>query len=219
MFENRDYKIKNILKEACVESIQECLEMERRGASRVELCSDLAKSGTTPSFGVVKVAKESLKIPIFVIIRPRGGDFVYDENEMKIMLNDIKIFKEINVDGFVIGILNKENELDYEKNKTLIDEIKKGNNKASITFHMAFDEIPMDSKLSAIDKLVELGINRILTKGCKTKAEDGLENLRKFVEHSNQRIIIMIGGKVTSENYEKIVDFTGCSEVHGTKIV
>lgn len=219
-----------IIKESCVETIEECLNSEKNGASRIELCADLCQGGTTPSYGIVKIAKKLLNIPVFVIIRPRGGNFIYDENELNIMISDIEILKrELNVDGFVFGILTKDNRIDYEKNKIMVDLIKsidrdlgkqnKLNTPSSITFHMAFDCIDDDKKNESIDTLASLGFHRILTKGCSTNAVDGIENIKKYVDYSNGRIGIMPGGKVTYDNYMKFVEYASCTEVHGTKIV
>jgi copper homeostasis protein len=224
----------NIIKESCVETIQECIIAEKKGASRIELCADLHQGGVTPSYGVVQSAKKILKIPVFVIIRPRGGNFNYDEIEMEIMKNDIDILKrDLEVDGFVFGILTEDNLIDYEKNKILVDLIRKideeegikaklqsnNSSRTSITFHMAFDFIQEEKKIESIDLLVSLGFDRILTKGCETNAVDGIENIKKYVEYANGRISIMPGGKVTKDNYKTFLKDTKCFEVHGTKIV
>jgi copper homeostasis protein len=176
------------------------------------------------------VAKKLLNIPVFVIIRPRGGNFTQDENELSIMISDIEILKtDLKVDGFVFGILSEDNQIDIEKNKRLVDLIKSLDNDlkiqnklispTSITFHMAFDCIDEDKKFESIDKLVSLGFDRILTKGCSTNAVDGIENIKKYVEYANGRISVMPGGKVTKDNFMKFVEYAKCSEVHGTKIV
>jgi copper homeostasis protein len=208
--------------EACVENLQQCIKSQELGAHRVELCADLKSAGTTPSYGLVKKCKELIKIPVFVIIRPRGGDFVYDRNEIEIMRNDIEILINLNVDGFVFGILTEHNEVDYDNCKYLIDFVKsfeKDGNKFSLTFHMAFDSIREESKLETIDKIISLGFSRILTKGSLTNATDGIKNLIKYNEYANGKIIIMPGGGVTKDNYSTIAEYTGCLEFHGTKIV
>lgn len=110
--------------EACVETIQQALSAEKKGASRIELCANLKEGGTTPSYGLIKLSKEIISIPIFVIIRPRGGDFVYDEYEIEIMKRDISMCLSLNVDGIVFGILTKTKQLDLIKIKELIDYTK-----------------------------------------------------------------------------------------------
>lgn len=147
------------------------------------------------------------------------------------MLNDIEMCISLNVDGLVFGILNDENRIDYEKNKKLMDHIKfliqekKQKNSENpiknfdVTFHMAFDFIPYHFQFDTIDSLAALGFTRILTKGCISKALDGIENIKKYVSHANGKIIIMPGGGVTKENYMKFVKECNCIEVHGTKIV
>jgi len=162
--------------EVCVETIEQCLSAEEKGADRIELCADLCVGGTTPSYGIVKKAKEILKIPVFVIIRPRGGNFIYNYNEIEIMKYDIESLKSLNVEGFVIGILNKNNEIDWENLTFLTNNC----NNIDLTFHMAFDSINDDSKLQSIDKLISLGFKRILTKGSQFDAPSGIINLKKY---------------------------------------
>jgi copper homeostasis protein len=221
---NESFK-SEILIEACVETYEQCVFAEKNQAHRIELCADLAKGGTTPSFGLIKKVKENLKIPVFVIIRPRGGNFLYSNNEIDIMLYDIHICLSLRIDGFVFGILNSENCVDYYKNKILLNTIRsyeKNNNldnKIQVTFHMAFDEISIEKQKESIDLLVDLGFDRILTKGSKTNAIDGKEQIKRLVEYANNRIIIMPGGGVTKENFYIFIDNCGCKEVHGTKII
>lgn len=199
--------------EACVGNIDEALEAEKRGASRIELCDNLMEGGTTPSFGTIALAKERIKIPFMVIIRPRGGDFCYSDEEFEVMKKDIELCKKLGVYGVVLGILDKENKVDEDRTKELVDMAKP----MKVTFHMAFDEI--EDKESALEALIELGVDRILTKGCKTKAFDGLETIKKLVEESKGRIEILPGGGVTKDNFRDLSQKTGVNEVHGTKIV
>lgn len=202
-----------VIFEACVGNISEALEAEKRGASRIELCDNLMEGGTTPSFGTIELAKEKINIPFMVIIRPRGGDFVYSDEEFIVMKKDIELCKKLGVYGVVLGILDKKNNIDIEKTRELVELSKP----MKVTFHMAFDEIYDKDK--AIEELISLGIDRILTKGCKTKALDGLETIKRLVKISNGRIEILPGGGITKENFKYIVENTGVREVHGTKIV
>jgi copper homeostasis protein len=199
--------------EACVGSYSSAKEAEKRGASRIELCDNLKEGGTTPSYGTIKLAKKNLKIPIFVIIRPRGGDFIYSAEEIEKMKEDIIQCKSLGVDGVVLGILNEDYEVDIDKMASLIEKAQG----MQITFHMAFDEI-LDRK-KAIDTLVTLGVHRILTKGSLGGAIEGKEMLKEFIEYSKGRIIILPGGGVTKDNYHVLREYLGNEEFHGTKIV
>lgn len=203
----------NILKEACVGNFKEAKRADELGANRIELCDNLEVGGTTPSLGTIKMAKEGLKATIFPIIRPRGGDFVFSEEEIQIMETDIEACWSLNIEGIVIGALNSDNTINKEVVKRLVEAAKT----MHITFHMAFDEI--EDKKAAIDQLIELGINRVLTKGGQGKAEDNLKTLKELVDYADGRIHILAGGSVTSQNYQDIVKSTGVREVHGTKIV
>lgn len=202
-----------ILKEACVGSYVEAKRAWELGADRIELCDNLAEGGTTPSFGTIAMSKNNLDLPIFVMIRPRDGNFTYNEEEIKIMESDIEICKELKVDGIVIGALTKDNQLDEKVIKKLISKAEG----LSITYHMAFNQIK--DKKSAIDKLVELGVHRILTKGGTTNAMDNVDELKKLVDYANNRLVILAGGGITQDNYVDIVDKSGVKEVHGRKIV
>lgn len=198
--------------EACVGSFNDAVNAEKRGAHRIELCDNLMEDGTTPSYGTIKKTLDTVNIPIMVIIRPRGGDFEYSEQEADIMIEDIKMCKKINVHGVVIGAL-KNNELDYQLIKKMVEIAKP----LSITFHMAFDSVK--NKKSAIDYLASLGIDRILTKGGNKNALEGKETLKDLVNYANDRIIIMPGKSITRENRDYILQYTGAKEIHGTKVV
>nr|WP_300003392.1 copper homeostasis protein CutC [Tissierella sp.] len=203
----------DILKEACVDSFSEAKRVDELGADRIELCDNLSVGGTTPSLGTIKMAKEKLEAIIFPIIRPRGGNFVFSEEEIKIMEDDIDACWSLNIEGVVIGALKADNTIDEEAVKRLVEAAKTMN----VTFHMAFDEIA-DQK-QALDKLIDLGVNRVLTKGGGGKAEDNLTQLKELVDYAAGRINILAGGSVTRDNYRDIVKATGVKEVHGTKIV
>lgn len=202
-----------MLLEACVGSYEEAKKAEEKGADRIELCDNLSEGGTTPSYGTIYLAKKNLNIPIAVIIRPRGGDFVYSNDEFEIMKRDIMLCKELGVETVVLGILNRDNTIDIERTRELVN-LAKG---LKVTFHMAFDEI--DNKIEALDQLISMGIHRVLTKGCKSCAEEGKLVLKELVEKSEGKITILVGGKVTYENYKELSDFIECKEVHGSKIV
>lgn len=198
--------------EACVGNYNEAVKAEALGAHRIELCDNLLEDGTTPSFGTIKKTINTVKIPVMVIIRPRGGSFEYSKEEAEIMLEDIKMCKELGAYGVVIGAL-KGNKIDLELTKRLVEEAKP----MKITFHMAFDSI--ENKNEAIDDLVNLGVDRILTKGGMENALIGRDALKNLVNYANDRIIIMPGKGVNKENREFILEYTGAKEIHGTKVV
>ena len=203
----------SILLEACVGCYEEAKKAEIQGADRVELCDNLAEGGTTPSYGTIYLAKKNLNIPIAVIIRPRGGDFVYSNDEFEIMKRDIAVCKELGVETVVFGILNKDNKIDIERTNELI-ELASG---LKVTFHMAFDEI--DDKFEALNQLIDMKVDRVLTKGCNTHATDGKKLLKKLIEKSNDMITILVGGGVNYKNYKELSNYIGCKEMHGSKIV
>lgn len=202
-----------ILKEACVGNFLEAKRAYELGAHRIELCDNLMEGGTTPSLGTIKMTVSSLDIPVFPIIRPRGGDFVYSEEEVRIMEEDVEVCKSVGVKGIVIGALTPENKIDEDTIKKLI---KKADG-MKVTFHMAFDSIR--NKKAGLDNLVGLGIHRILTKGGIGDAVSNLDTLRELNRYANDRITILAGGGITRDNYLNLVRSTGVREVHGTKIV
>lgn len=201
-----------MVSEICVESLEQALKGQEKGADRIEFCDNLAQDGTTPSYGNLKIAKKVLKVNIMAIIRPRGGNFEYSDLEKAVMIEDIKKCKELSIHGVVIGAL-KGNEIDYQTVKDLVDCAKP----MSTTFHMAFDEI--ENKEEAIDFLVKIGVDRILTKGGSGSAYENMSKLKKLNEYANNRIIIMPGKGINLENKNEIIEKTGCKEVHGSKIV
>lgn len=198
--------------EACVGNYNEAVLAAEKGADRIELCDNLMEDGTTPSYGTIKKTVEKLEIPVMVIIRPRGGNFTYTEEELEIMKYDIQMCKDLGAYGVVIGAI-KDSKIDIKTIKELVDLAKP----MSITFHMAFDEI--EDKKSAIDELVELGIDRILTKGGSSDAITGKDTLKQLVKYANERICIMPGKGVNIENREYLLEYTGTREIHGSKIV
>ena len=214
--------MENLIKEACITNYNQAKKAFELGANRLELCFDMANDGITPSYGTAKQIKENINIPLFCMIRPRVGNFIFNENEINIMLDDIYILiKYAKIDGIVIGCLNKDNEIDIEANKVLINIAKELNKNIQITFHMAFDEIRdiNNEYQKNIDLLINLGINRILTKGCKQNSFQGKDNIKKYIDYANNRIIIMPGKGITNENYNDIVAFTKCKEIIYKKLI
>lgn len=202
-----------MIKEACVGSFQEAVLAEKNGANRIELCDNLLEGGTTPSYGCMKMAAQYLNIPIFVMIRPRGGDFCYTKEEIESMKEDILIAKSLGIQGIVLGVLTQNKELNLSSLQYLIEAAKP----MKLTFHKAIDE--MENPLEAIPKLIELGFHRILTSGKKERALEGVSFLNKMIEKSKGKIIIVAAGKVTSENIEECSEKIHTNEFHGKQII
>lgn len=202
-----------MIKEACVESFEKSLESQNKGANRIELCENLSVGGTTPSYGTVKICLEKLNIPIFPMIRARGGNFVYSKEEIEIMKEDIKIFKELGIKGIVLGCLTHDNKIDLELTKELVDLAYP----MEVTFHKAIDEI--SNPLDYIDDLANIGIKRILTSGGKATALEGKNLINEMIKKSNGRIKIVVAGKVTKENFSELSNLICADEFHGKLIV
>ena len=202
-----------MIKEACVESFEKALEAQNNGADRIELCENLSVGGTTPSYGTVKICLEKLNIPIFPMIRARGGNFVYSKDEIEIMKEDIKVFKDLGVKGLVLGCLTSDNKIDLELTKTLVDLAYP----MEVTFHKAIDEI--SNPLDYIEDLVNIGIKRILTSGGKATALEGKDLINDMIKKSNGRLKIVVAGKVTKENLNELSNLISADEFHGKLIV
>lgn len=196
--------------EICVDSVESALAAQAGGAQRVELCDNLMEGGTTPSYGAIEIARKLLDIRLHVIIRPRGGDFLYSVTEFEIMKRDIEASKRNGVDGVVIGILDADGNIDTARTRILADLARP----MSVTFHRAFD-VCLDP-FKAVDELAEIGIDRILTSGQEATAVEGMELLAKIVRHAGDRISIMACGNLNERNIAKVIEATGVSEVHFT---
>ncbi|SJZ48419.1 copper homeostasis protein CutC [Porphyromonas cangingivalis] len=196
--------------EICANSIASCIEAERGGASRVELCAGIPEGGTTPSIGMVTCALERVSIPVFPIIRPRGGDFLYTKEEIDTMECDIRMFVDLGVPGVVIGALTAEGRIDKEVCARLI-EAAQGR---QVTLHRAFD---MARDLDeALEDAIALGFDRILTSGGAPTAHEGLSTIRHLVDKSAGRISIMPGCGIGVSNIARIALESGASEFHGS---
>lgn len=202
-----------MIKEVCVESFSEALAAEKRGADRIELCDNLYLGGTTPSYGTIKMAMEKLTIPAFPIIRPRGGNFHYSKEEIEIMKEDIKVCKSLGAKGVVLGVLTTDNKVDFETLKELVDLASP----MEVTFHKAVDEL--ENPVEVIDRFVEIGVKRILSSGTKETALEGKDILNAMIKKADNRIIILIAGKVTSDNFEEVAAAIPYTEYHGKKII
>lgn len=196
--------------EVCANSVTSALAAQMGGAIRVELCDNLPEGGTTPSYSQIALAKKSLSIKVYPIIRPRGGDFLYSDLEFSIMKEDIKVCKSLNCDGVVIGILKADGSIDKERCAELIATAKP----MPVTFHRAFD---MSNDLEqSLEDIIELGCERILTSGGESSAYNGIEILAKLNKKANGRIIIMPGAGISADNIQEIIKITGAIEFHAS---
>ncbi len=201
--------------EICANSAESCVEAARGGAYRVELCAGIPEGGTTPSVGEVCAAIEATQgtgLVINAIIRPRGGDFLYSELEMRAMMVDIETIAGVGVDGLVWGCLTKSGEVDMHKNAELMRVAKARNPKISTTFHRAFDMCR--DPYQALEDIIALGFDRVLTSGLQPSAVQGVELLRELVERADDRIVIMPGCGVNEENIGELAVRTGAVEFH-----
>ncbi len=198
-----------MLIEICANSYQSALNAELAGAKRIELCSELSLGGITPSFGLLKQVIETLKISVNVLIRPRSGNFIYSDDEFEIMKKNIKLCKELGCQGIVSGVLKGDNTIDIKRTQELLELSRP----LSFTFHRAFDNVP--NPLEALDRLIDLGFDRVLTSGQETTAIKGLELLKALKEKSNNRIIILPGSGINSANVSKFYRY-GFKEVHAS---
>ena len=206
--------------EFCAENVTLLEKAFKAGAQRVELCDNLAVGGTTPSYGVIKAAVELAKtyqVKVVVMIRPRGGDFVYSQEELAIMLEDMKCARELGVDGFVLGALTSENQLDKDALRTLL-EASQG---LEVTMHMAFDQIAIEDQPSAIQWLKENGVTRLLTRAGTpdTPIHSRLQAYAELLQLADGQLEILAGGGISVTNRDRFLAIPGLEQVHGTRIV
>lgn len=196
--------------EICAGSVESAIAARDGGAQRIELCAALEVGGVTPSAGTIAEARKAEGLTLNVIIRPRGGDFLYNEYEVACMEQDIRTCKRLGVDGVVIGALTADGEIDAATCKRLIAAA----DGMSITFHRAFDMCRNPRK--ALEELISLGCHRVLTSGQAATAEAGIPLLKELVEQSKGRIVIMPGCGVNSGNAARILNETGATEIHAS---
>jgi copper homeostasis protein len=194
--------------EICVDSIQSAMDAQDAGASRVELCCNLAEGGTTPGFGTIKSARENIDIGLNVLIRPRAGDFLYTDLEYEIIRKDINICGEHGADGIVIGLLRADGTIDIERTARLAEMA----HPMSVTFHRAFDMCR--DPVQGLEDVISSGADRLLTSGQKKIAAEGLVLLKELVIQAGKRIIIMPGRGINETNIATIAWFTGAGDFH-----
>lgn len=202
-----------MLVEVCANSLESALVAEHAGADRIELCSELAVGGLTPSYGLLKAVKEQVSIPVHVLIRPRSGDFTYSDAELDIMLTDIRLCEELGFEGIVSGVLNKNFTLDVERTRKL----KSSAGHLKFTFHRAFDWVK--DPLSTLNQLDDLQIDYVLSSGQQKSAALGIELLSEL-EQQNSRVQIMPGSGINSSNVDVFIS-RGFNAVHlsGTAMI
>ena len=204
---NSDYK--SIKIEVCAFSLESCLAAEKGGANRIELCGSMYEGGTTPSAGLIQIVKQRINIEIHAMIRPRGGDFCYSEEEISVMQADIRMAKELGCEGIVLGILQTNGRVNIAQTKELVALAKP----MIVTFHRAIDMTP--DYLEALEDIIETGCERILTSGQKNTAIKGIKNIKTLVEKANGRIEIMAGSGVNIDNAQALMH-TGVNALHLT---
>lgn len=194
--------------EICVDSVEGALAAQAGGAQRVELCDNLLEGGTTPSVGMIALTRQQIQIGLQVIIRPRGGDFCYSDLEFAVMQYDVRQAKQLGADGVVIGLLNPDGTIDKPRMAGLIELARPLN----VTCHRAFD-MAVDPH-QALEELIDLGVDRVLTSGQESSALEGLDLISALVQQAGDRIIVMPGGGVNERNIHKIVRESGVQEIH-----
>jgi copper homeostasis protein len=197
-----------ILVEAAVDSAEAAVAAERAGAHRIELCANLGEGGTTPSAGTIGAALARVKVPIFVMIRPRAGDFLYTAIELDVMLRDIAAARSAGAHGIVTGVLAADGRVDIERTRELVEAA----GPLPVTFHRAIDlTADLDE---ALDALIDAGVTRVLTSGGVPRAGDGIRRIASLVRRASGRIIVMPGGGISAGNAGQIVRDTGAREIH-----
>lgn len=193
--------------EICIDSVEGALTSQRAGAQRVELCGNLVEGGTTPTAGMMTIVRRSLSIQMNTIIRPRGGDFLYSDMEFEVMQHDIATAKALGADGVVIGLLNADGTVDVERVRQLIALARP----LSVTFHRAFDMTC--NPFAALEALIELGVDRVLTTGQQATARAGWHLITQLIQRANHRIVVMPGG-IDEDDARTLLPDSGVREIH-----
>lgn len=194
--------------EICVFNTATAIAAAAAGADRIELCENYANGGTTPSYGYLKTTREKVSIPIFPMIRPRGGDYFHRPEEIEIIQKDILLCKELGFDGVVFGLLNRDGSIDKDNTARLVELAYP----LDVTFHRAFDRCK--NPLEALETIIACGCTRILTSGQYPKAPDGKALIKELVDLADDRIIIMPGSGINSNNLAEMMVYTGAKEFH-----
>jgi copper homeostasis protein len=191
-------------------NIESALKAQEGGADRIELCDNPGEGGTTPSYGVIELVRQNVNLDVYVMIRPRGGDFFYSSYEFHSMKRDISQCQKLSVDGVVFGILNIDGTIDKKRCKELIAQARP----MRVTCHRAFDMTR--DPFEGLEDCIEAGFDRILTSGHRAVAADGVELIRDLITRANGRISIMAGSGINEKTVEHIVAITGATEIHSS---
>jgi copper homeostasis protein len=205
-------KKKKLFLESCCTSLEEADRACALGADRIELCEDIASGGVTPSLSLAEKVISASAIPVNVMIRPRGGNFVYSEEEIQQMIKAIHSFKDLNVNGYVFGCLTPENEVDIPNMKRLMAEA----DGKPVTFHRAFDNVR--NPQNALEDIISLGCTHLLTSGYMDNAFDGRFNIAKLVEQAASRITVIAGKGIRAGNLQQIAEDSHANQFHGTNL-
>jgi len=196
--------------EICCNSIQSAANAKAAGATRIELCQDLENGGTTPSYATIRQCVEQLGLDVFVLIRPRSGNFCYNELEIETMAEDVRICKQLGAKGIVVGFLKHDGTIDTTLTRRFVELAAP----LPVTFHRAFDRC--SNWEDSLEEVIDCGCARILTSGCQPTTMEGLDTLRAIVAQADKRITILAGGGITPDNVKHIILETGVTEVHGS---
>jgi copper homeostasis protein len=207
-----NHKASPVILEVCANSATSAIAAQQGGAARIELCENLAEGGTTPSYGQMILARKHLHIKLYVLIRPRRGDFLYTDLEFEVMQADIRTCIEAGCDGVVIGMLKADGSVDKERCTELVRLARQWG--LGVTFHRAFDMCA--DQFQALEDIIDLGCERILTSGGKSTAMEGATVIAHLIEKAAGRIAIMPGSGITENNVADLVHFTGATEVHSS---
>lgn len=196
------------LMEVVIDSVEAAIAAQKGGADRVELCANLLEGGTTPSAGTIELAWASTDIDVNVMIRPRGGDFCYSEIEYEVMKRDIQLAKRLHASGVVIGILNPDGSIDVERTADLVARARP----LTVTFHRAFDM--SRDPYEALEALIGLGLDRVLTSGQQASVSEGLDLITELIAQAGDRIIVMPGAGITERNIKQVLEQAQPKEIH-----
>jgi copper homeostasis protein len=199
-----------ILLEICVDSVDSALAAQQGGAHRIELCGSLIEGGVTPSAGLMSIVRKKVSIDLYVMIRPRSGDFCYSDEEYEVMRRDVMVAKEMGANGIVFGILNPDGNVDVHRCRDLVEIARP----LKVTFHRAFD---MSRNLNqSLEEIIHAGVDRVLTSGAEKNAEEGLPKLIQLNRAARKRLAVMVGGGITERNVRRIIQETGVCEIHAS---